>query len=136
MSNIDARWLTQPEAQHGEYGILLGGPRRPSVKPEPTAAPEDKHRHSRLWAWVESLPRIEMPAQVFSGYVLGFEEEGVKLGSIHVRFATSSEAGTQKVMALAKNTLNQRAWPELPPGMSDPGLRAAGDDGGVRQSMQ
>lgn len=102
MNNIQAKWLTKTEAQHGEYGILVGGPRRPPTGPEPSAEPEDKPRHRELLAWRDSLPKIEIPAEVLSGHVLGFEKDGVKLGSIHVRFTTGSEVGTTRVISLAQ----------------------------------
>ncbi len=102
MSDIQARWLGKTEAQHGEYGILLGGPRRPSAGPEASAKPEDKHKHKELVEWRESLPKIEIPVEVSSGHVLGFEKDGFKLGCIHVRFTTGSEIGTTRVVSLAQ----------------------------------
>ncbi len=104
LGDIQAHWLAQQEAGHGEYGILWGGPRRPPLKPEetPYAAPEDKPKHEELWEWIESLPKLTSPPAGFSGYVLGFEKNGVKLGSIHARLSTGSEIGTRKVIAIAK----------------------------------
>jgi hypothetical protein len=104
MGRIEAKWLTQPEAQHGEYGILLGGPSKTPLGPEevPSTSPEDRPKHKELRALTESLPRLEMPPAVFPGHVLGFEKSGVKLGSIQVHLCTGNEVGTRKVIAIAR----------------------------------
>jgi hypothetical protein len=104
MSRIEAKWLTQAEAQHGEYSILIGGPSRPPIKPELQTTPGDKDKHMKMLEWRDSLPKMEVPAEAIpylSGYVLGFEQEGVKLGSIHIRLSTGNERGTKRVITLA-----------------------------------
>ena len=104
MEEITARWLGQVEVRNGEYGILLGGPRKPPLKPEesPHAVPEDRPRLEEFEKWTDSLPRLEMPPPDFFGHVLGFEKDGVKLGSMHIRLATGAQKGTQKVTAIAR----------------------------------
>ncbi len=106
MDGIEAKWLSQAEVQHGDYGFMMGGPRRPRIEPEPSTLPEDKPKHRAMLAWKESLPRIEVPEKVLSDlfgvHVLGFEREGVKLGSMHVTFSTGSEVGAERVISLAK----------------------------------
>lgn len=106
LDKIEAKWLTQAEVQHGDYGFMMGGPRRPPREPEPSTSPEDIPTHREMLAWKESLPKIEVPKKVLSDlfgvHVLGFEREGVKLGSMHVTFSTGSEVGTERVVSLAK----------------------------------
>lgn len=104
MNHIEARWLTQTEAQHGEYGILMGGPRKTPVKPKPHTVPEDRAKNKALWEWRDSLPKIEAPLQAVPallGNVLGFEKDGIKLGSIHVRFNTGRQRGLARAIAMA-----------------------------------
>ena len=104
VEKITGKWLIQAEVRHGEYGILLGGPKKPPLKPEetPRTAPEDSPRLQELQAWIESLPKLEMPPPELFGHVLGFERNGVKLGSMHIRLATGAQKGTRKVIAIAR----------------------------------
>jgi len=104
VEKITAKWLRQSEVRHGEYGILLGGPKKPSLKPEesPHAVPEDKPRLQDFGKWIESLPRLEIPPPDFFGHILGFEKNGVKLGSMHIRLAIGARKGTERVMAIAR----------------------------------
>ncbi len=104
MSKIEAKWLTQTEAQHGEYGILMGGPSKPPIKPKPQTPLEDRPKHKQMLEWRDSLPKLEIPVEAIpylSGHVLGFEKEGIKLGSIHIRLSTGNERGTKRVITLA-----------------------------------
>ncbi len=78
MKEIEAKWLSQDDIKDGVYGIVAG-----PVEPRPDEVlPEDPQFNN----WQETLPMLEMPPRSFFGHILGFEKDGAKLGSIHVRF--------------------------------------------------
>jgi len=90
---IEYKWLCQADLL-GQYGLILGPPG--SVPPEKWERPEDKV----FDGWEKELPQLDMPPPSFFGYVIGFEKDGIKLGSIRVRFSKKSLDGTRRAEVL------------------------------------
>lgn len=91
---IESRWLGQDDL-YGQYGLIMGPPLE-TTHHEKWERPEDDVFNG----WERALPQLDIPAPSFIGHVLGFEKDGIKLGSIHVRFSTKSLDGTRRAEVL------------------------------------
>jgi len=90
---IDTRWLGQADLL-GQYGLIMG-PLGPAPH-EKWESPED----DIFDRWGRELPQLDMPPPSFFGHALGFEKDGIKLGSIHIRFNRKSMDRTRRVEVL------------------------------------
>ena len=80
MGKIDTRWIGQQDLDKKEHGMIATSKHLQPIDESPT------EERQGFYDWQGRLPQLEMPPHSFFGHVSGFEENGVGLGSIHLRF--------------------------------------------------
>jgi hypothetical protein len=89
---IESKWLEQAYLG-GQYGLIMG----PTQPHEPAPWEKKENPEDEVFdKWERELPQLDVPPPSFVGHVLGFEKDGIKLGSIHVRFSKKRIDGTRK----------------------------------------
>jgi len=91
---IESRWLGQADLS-GQYGLIMG----PIETTPPVKTPYEIEKGPEVEVfskWERTLPQLDIPPPSFVGHVLGFEKDGIKLGSIHVRFSKRRSDGTRR----------------------------------------
>jgi len=97
---IESRWLGITDL-NGQYGLILGVP----LEQAPYAR-EERPEDEVFDGWEKTLPQLDMPPPSYFGYVIGFEKNGIKLGSMHVRFSKKRLDGTRTVEVLGMFTVD------------------------------